>query len=570
MKKNNMFIYKTSFLLYFLLFSLSWLIFWNRQNPYIRPIAYFIILSIMGVIILIQVFESSNKKYYRVLIFLEIFLLSISFNITQLLLYQTVTGRDPWRHWILTETIIRTGQIPPFEKLPTPYVATPNFHLLIATYMLISKMTYKWALYLVAGIGTLLLELLIIYLLARLLFNEKISFLAMLFVAVFDIVLYMTGRNIIPNTTGVGVIILLLYLFAILHERLHPKDEVLVVILVLGLVFMHTLSYATALAQLIILVILDFVLNGDKELGKENLRRLLTFFILGVFVWAFVSGIYFKVGIELVWKSLMGLNKSIESYAQRLAVPVSYIIIGRLGMLTLFGISSIGILRVLLSQDRRSSKVTKLGISAAFFIVIGLVAPFIPTTVHEIGERWWYYGGILGGIYAGYLVFQVWYSKAFMSLKRFLVVLSTFALIFLMFTSSMSNDDNPLVPQYTLRTGWYDSEISATKFAVTKSLLPIATDVDFQHFPSVRVGMLKEGFKAFPICNLKTFDAIVQSNNCLALIRVKLIQDRYFVLGKGYSQRAYLPLGAETKRILSRILVSKNTVYNTGSVVVAF
>ena len=80
--------------------------------------------------------------------------------------------------------------------------------------------------------------------------------------------------------------------------------------------------------------------------------------------------------------------------------------------------------------------------------------------------------------------------------------------------------------------------------------------------------MFGKSFKAFPICDLKTFDSIAKDNNCLVLLRVNLIQERYFVLGKGYSQQAYLPLGIKTKDILARITAFKNTVYTAKSVIV--
>ncbi len=563
--KNRMFL----FILYFMLFSISWLVFWSRPHPYVRPEIYFVVLSIMGTITLIQVLMSpkSVPKFCKLVLFSEIFLLSVSFNITQQLLYQTVTGRDPWGHWILTDIIARTGHVPSFSEFPSPYTKIPNFHILIATYILISGISYKWASYWVAGIGTLLLVLFVIYILARELFNEKIAFLAMLFVAVSDVVLYMTGRNIIPNTVGIGLTLLLLYLF-IQQEKLivHPSGKFLIGIITLGLVFTHTISYAFALTQLMILIVFDFPVSNDKRIVRENLCWILTFFVIAVVVWAFVSGFYFKAGIERIWWFIIGWNKGVKNYVQHLAIPFSYVILGRLGMLLLFGISGIGILAVLSSKDRHNFKIIKLAIISAFFIITGVVAPFIPTFL-GINERLWYYGEILGSVYTGYLVLVIWKSKKFKLMKRSLVVFVTFVLIWLMFVSSISNDDNPLVPQYTIRTGWYNSEIQAAKFVIARSSLPIATDIDFQHFTTVRVGMLGENLGTVPICNIKTFSEILKNNNCFILIRVDLIKDRYFVLGKGYSQQAYLPFGAETKKVLARIIASKNLVYTTGNTI---
>jgi len=45
----------------------------------------------------------------------------------------------------------------------------------------------------------------------------------------------------------------------------------------------------------------------------------------------------------------------------------------------------------------------------------------------------------------------------------------------------------------------YDSETFAVKFAITKSPLPIATDINFHYFCTVKVEMLNEGFKRVSI-----------------------------------------------------------------------
>lgn len=557
---------------YFTLLLLSWLIFWSRPSPYIRPAIYFIVLSIMGVIIVLQILLYSRKKskhltLFQLLIFFEIFLLSLSFNLTQQLLYQTVTGRDPWGHWILTDLLVRTDHVPSFDKFPSPYTKLPDFHILIGAYMIISDIEYKWASYVVAGMGTLILELFVVYLLAKLLFNEKIALLSMLFLSVSDVVLYMTGRNIIPNTVGVGLTLLLLYLF-IQQEKLIAllKGKFLVVMLIWGLAFTHTISYAFALTQLILLAILDLVINRDKEQAREDLYWTLLFFVIAIFVWAFISSFYFEGAImRIQWFFARG-RIDVQQYVQHLTVPFVYVMLGRLGMLLLFGISGLSILIVLTGRNRHNSKIIRLAIVSAFFIVIGIVAPFTPIFL-GVNERAWYYGEILGSLYTGYLISRAWQSKKFRLIKRSLVILSAFVIMCLMFTSSMSNDDNPLLKEYTIRTGWHDSEITAAKFVITKSQLPIATDIDFQHFSSVRVGMLDKSFKASPICNLKTFDSIIENNNCLVLLRVDLLKERYFVLGKGYSQRAYLPLGAKTKEVIGKILASKDIVYTTKNVI---
>ncbi|NJE79465.1 hypothetical protein [Thermococcus sp. GR4] len=560
--KNKMFLLT---IFYFLLFSISWLVFWNRPEFYVRPKIYFAILSIMGIIILIQVLVSPKEisRFHGLLIFFEIFLLSISFNLTQQLLYKTVTGRDPWGHWVLTKMVLTTGHIPSFKELPTPYVRMPNLHLLIGAYMLISETAYKWGSYLVAGVGTLILETIVMYSLAKVLFDDKIALLSTLFVAVSDNVLYMTGRNIVPNTTGVGIALLLLYLFLQRKNLLsHINGKSVVIILAVGLVFMHTISYSFVLIQLVLLISVNIIYQKAKREAYEDALWIVTFLAVAVLEWMYFSGIYFVDAITRIYMLFIVGVEGISEYQQKSLIPLTKVLLARAGMLSLFAISGVGILIVLIKSyvnSREYRPQIKLAIVSVFFIVIGMIAPLIPTFL-GINERFWYYGEILGSVYAGYLVLQAWQSKKFRSMKRPLVVFSAFVLIWLMFVASISNDDNPLVKEYTIRTGWYDSEILAAKFAVTKSPIPLASDIDFQHFGSVKVGMLGENFKTVPMCNLKTFDDILQSSNCLVLIRIELIQERYFVLGKGYSQRAYLPLGEKVNTIKKILHIGKSAV----------
>ena len=556
--------------LYFTLLFLSCLIFWKRSYPYVRPMEYFIFLSFVGVVIFVQIMLlwSCSNKLLLLIIFLEIFFLSVAFNLTQQMLYKTVTGRDPWEHWLLTQTILQDGHVPPFNLVHSPYVKLPEFHLLVATYMLLSGIPYKWASYIIIGVGSLLLELLVLYLLTKTLFDKHVALLAMLFMATSDVVLYMTGRNIVPNTVGLALVFLLLYIFLSETFICSLKTKIIVAILVWSLAFMHTVSYAFAIVQLVLLVLAS--LATKRNITGPNVLWLISQFILAIFVWAFVSGIYFKGLVLRIYWLLFGMTRGVSHYFSSLVVPFMLVLLARSGMLLLFGFSGLGILVFMFKNYNRhyvSRYHLDIILVSSFFIILGLLAPFIPSFL-GINERVWYYGEILGSMYIGYLLYVMWNLKTRFPLFKLLSLCIVFFMLFLMLTSPMSNDDNPLIKSYSPRTGWYDSELVAAKFVVLFSNSSVATDIDFQHFASVEVGMLNESLRPIPLCNLKTFEDMLKHNKCLDVLRVALIRSRYFVLGVGYSQRAYLPLGNKTKEVVSRFSIHKDIIYTTKTVVI--
>ncbi|ACS91107.1 hypothetical protein [Thermococcus sibiricus] len=560
--KNNLRTFTLLSVTFFSLLILSSLTFYYREQAYVRPESYFYLLSLAVAIVFAQALLLRNSsRWVKLTLFAEVLFIPLSFVLTQQTLYKTVLGRDPWAHWIFVEEIARRGYIPLYNEVPIPYVKMPNFHLLIVSGIVLTDLKYKWADLLFAGMPTLILLMLVAYLYSKKLFGGKVALASILLVAISDNVLDIAGKSIIPNSVGVALAFLIFYLvyFRSLNDS---KIKFLAVLLSISLVLMHTVSFSLLIWQVVVVSILALVFK-EKE-AKEYLTFLGFLIVLAFFEWALYSGFYLK-GLTAIFKQLFIHGFDVERYEARLPVSFLDVLMARLGMLLYFAIAGISLLRmfILLFKNKFRDKLMLSNVVSTGGIVAG-VATFLNPTLSQISHRFWYYGEVLSSAFVGSLLD---YFGKDSNWRKILSIIFIALLGVLMLRANVANDDNPLVPQYSIRTGWYDSEISTAKFVTTHSSLPVATDIDFQHFSSVIVGMLNEDHRSFPTCNLQTFDAIIQNRDCLALIRVKLIQDRYFVLGKGYSQRAYLSLGAETKEVLSRIFVFKNAIYNTGSVI---
>ena len=79
-----------------------------RQEVYVRPLGYFICISIMaGVVSLEILFKKRNT-----LMLLQIILIGISLQLGQVLIFPNVVGVDPWYHQLYTSKILESGFIP--------------------------------------------------------------------------------------------------------------------------------------------------------------------------------------------------------------------------------------------------------------------------------------------------------------------------------------------------------------------------------------------------------------------------------------------------------------------------
>lgn len=166
---NNIRIFKFLVILYSLLLIASSLVYYYREDIYIRPESYFYLLTLAVGVTFAQIifFGRNSRSEVKFLIFVEVLLVALSFTLTQQALYKTVLSRDPWFHWILVEEIVRRGSIPPYEQVPIPYVRMPNFHLVIASGIVLTNLSYKWAQVLFAGFPTLILLMFVAFLYSK-------------------------------------------------------------------------------------------------------------------------------------------------------------------------------------------------------------------------------------------------------------------------------------------------------------------------------------------------------------------------------------------------------------------
>ncbi|WP_206206160.1 hypothetical protein [Thermococcus indicus] len=528
----------------------------------------------MAVIVFYQILTINNdNELEKVIVFVEIILISISFTLTQQALYKTVLGRDPWTHGALIAQILKNYNIPTYEQIKTPYVWIPNFHLWISTLMLIGNVTYKWASYISVGMTTLIIEILVIYKLGKYVFNNgKVALVSILFLAISDNVLDKTGKTIFPNSIGIVIVLLIFYMF--LKKSGSIKFKILVGIFIISLAFMHTVSYMFMIIQATFILVLAILLRD-----KIHLSSLVFYYafiwVIAILVWGFISLHYLTVFIILAERLVQGLN--IQGYESSLMVPFKFVLFSRLGMLVYFGISGIGLLWYYFNTRFKQFDMIKSNvvISSAFFVGFGSLTFLIWP---EIAHRFWYYGEILGSLFVAYLLHEIWMSPK--KLRRIIVLVVVLLLSWLMFVASISNDDNPLIKTYSIRTGWFDSEIQAGLFLLhNMGDYAVASDWDYIAELNNLMWTFRDSLPSNPpkygdigwVINAKfpkSLSEVFESDGYLFVFRKDLTQDRLFELGPRWGKRQYMPLGRDVSNVLKEGYLTKDTIYTTKSVII--
>nr|WP_289846494.1 hypothetical protein [Thermococcus alcaliphilus] len=551
-------------------------VYYFRGDPYIIPDAYYYLLSILSGVVFTQILilEKELNNYMKIVIFFEILLIPLSFITTQQALFKTVLSRDPWVHWVFAEEIMRRGHIPPYSDIPIKYTRMPNFHLLLSSGLIILDVSYKWVQVFVAGISTLILLLIVAYIHSLKLFGDRgPAFIAVLLVAIADNVLDMTGRTIIPNSLGVALAFLIVYL--VYSSRIsNNKIKFIAVLLTVSLVLTHTVSYTFLIWQVFVITMVSLIF---RERNWKDFSLFLGYLVvLAFFEWAVYSGFYLR-GLLAISKQLFIYGVSIDRYESHLSVmSLSFrdALLARLGMFIYFTLAGTGLLLktfILLLKEKFQDRITLSNVLSTGAIVAGTVSFLFPA-LSDLSHRFWYYGEVLSSAFVASLLCQM---KNARKLKTFVLVSLIFFIIslsFLMFKANIANDNNPLVPYYSQRTGWQDSELETGRFLISKEgKLEFASDWDY----SANLAYLKTNLKSSGVLESinrktpETFDE-VKNCDCIFIFRKDMLGNRLFYLGGRWTQTPHLPLHEKTSFIIWQLITEgEGRIYDNGNVLMA-
>jgi hypothetical protein len=387
-----------------------------------------------------------SREQYKSVILSQIIILGASIPWSQLLLYPTVIGVDPWYHQNVTLKIIEFATIP-----DGGYSHLPLFHLIIAINSLFLDLNYKIAAMFSVSIAQIVCNVLFIYLLGIFTTkNNRVGLFSALMVILADHHIYMSYWSI-PN--GFAAVIIPIVLYLILKKKSKARIEriFIILLLLLALIFAHSITSICMSILLISMWLLseghNFCVNNKKT---EISIILPVFYISAMFTWwSYASGHIFELARLIKW----GFSRDVfitqattdiwTEYVQ--SIPNSEQIFNQLGMFLFFSLSFIGVFYMFSTMNKKNIIYAIIAIIPLFIGFFSLIGGF-----SVIEHRWWYFAQLLLSVPLGMaiaLFFNIFKDNPLKTIG-FLICISLFSFTLIM--SPAANTDNPIFSPNTV------------------------------------------------------------------------------------------------------------------------
>ncbi len=462
---------------FFGLYILSVLSVYLRPEPYMRPLSYFVLTALMAGMIACEIFTSGRR--HTPLILIQVLLLGVSIAWSQLLIFPSLLGVDPWYHSALTNSIITEGFIPggyDYSKLPL-------FHLMIAATSLLAGLPYKFAAMASVSLGQIICNAMFVFLIADRLFkNHRVGLLDALMVVIANHHIVMSYWSI-PN--GFAAIFILIVVFLAISPAKRnapkmstPRMNTLMVLLMIAIILTHTVA-ATCMAIILFVVWGALTFHGVLYPRSEKYTARLNplgFTMIMLAWWIYASGHVKTLGQLIRWgfsTDFFGrIPAEFANYAA--SVPLGEQLFNNLGMFLFFAFSFIGIF-YMISRRGSSSSFAMAWIGVAP-LAIGFFSLISGHSVIE--QRWWYFAQVLLSIPLAVAIYTLgtWKMKnpktLYCFVFGFVVLLS-----FFMIMSPPANVDNlSFSPNTHMRFSPTEAELKSITTLTDKWEGPIKTD----------------------------------------------------------------------------------------------
>lgn len=452
-KNDNLRLYLLLNISFFAILILSVLSLYLRSDPYIRPISYFILTSIMVVVIILEVlccYLKGPRAYFSLF---KIMIIAFSLRWTPVLLYPEVIGVDPWAHQMWTYDLISSGHI----VSDMAYTHMPVFHLLTATTSLVNEIDYRFAAMLSVGSLQIICDILFVFLISKKFTNYKIALLAGLLLGIAN---YHIQKSFwtIPNTLGATVVLMMVYVLLDMKNRYQLKAMVLWIFCAIVLLLTHSVATMYMFVLLIALgagyIVYDR-LKSNHLSQPISLNIFILFTVMIFSYWFYVTGLFDKFVILI--KDTIVTPGEVYSPAISLEASFASQIFAYLGMVLFFSFVFWGLFFMISKASNRNSFAYAIGGSAV--LAIAIFALFGGKTA-LLESRWIYFSQIMLALP---LALTIWLFTKVTSNKFVRIALPTFlasTIAFFLIISPQSNIDNPTFNNVP-RSAFLKSEIQA-------------------------------------------------------------------------------------------------------------
>lgn len=447
-------------ILFFSALIFSILSLYLRPDPYIRPLSYFISIVMMVGILTTEILFLSRSKPYTHFVLTKIILIPLSLTWSQLLIFPTLIGEDPFWHQWFTQAILDSG----FLSGGGGYTSLPVMHLVGGATSLITGLGYKMAAMLSISSVNIIGLLLFTFLLSRFIFNAKVGLLAALLLGV-SVDLIGMSHLIMPNTFAAFMIPTIIYLLFKLRPTNPLVGTSLCLLFIATLILTHTVVSMFMATLLFALWAGSKVFNSayNKRITVVTLNIAILFFVAMLGWWMYASG-HIIVLAQIIgwgfsldyWYQYAPVYKEIAQYTYR--VPSYESLFNSIGRYFLLGVSLPGCFYML------SKKVNH---PYAFALAVGVISiisvVFLASVFHfEIQTgRWHYLLQIISPVPLAVTIL-LFSTRIKNEVGRILSVATlTATLAFLMIMSPIANMDNPLFKNTVIRKASLESELQA-------------------------------------------------------------------------------------------------------------
>lgn len=432
-----------------------------NSQQYSRPIEFFILIPIIVCCIAIEVLYLPKNKMYIYVLFFKLFLIHMLLRLSPQLITDGFIGIDPWWHEMFTNQLLTLSNIPQASS----YTDLPAMHLLVSFCMILGHLSYKIV---VMDLFPIIqfTSYLFIYLLSKLIYNEKIGLMAILILTVSNMQIQYS-IVVIPMTLATIIITMSIYL--LFRSAVNNNNSIYLRAILLIFYFLIVMTHALGSVISIVLIICTFVFfelyKKQYKISSKNpvSRTTIFLFIIIMFSWWMYVAQHYLIAFVTLFEK--GMSSTLGGFSIKLSNDVSIdskieLLLSIFGFFLGIGLSIFGSLCMLSNKyvNRNSFSIVFSGyaLTAIVFgsLLLGLVG-LLP-------GRWYVILQIVLVIPAalGIYVLSLSFKDRYKQIISLIVLISI--LTFFMITDPVANTDTPIYSKNsTIRLNFKDSELSS-------------------------------------------------------------------------------------------------------------
>lgn len=524
-----------------------------HTSLYHRPILYFILISFLCGIIAIDIaLMNKETTFSKSIILFKILLIATSIRFGVIYLHPGMAGGgDPWYHVNFAKSIVEIGYVPPQLQ----YTYYPIMQIQVAIVNLLTSFQFKDALTASTGLSTIF-SIIFVYLLGQHIFNSKVGLFSALIISFSSLHLY---RGIVLQAMTMGLVLFTIILFLMyFEENRHTLEiKVLFIIFSFTIIITHFIAPIILFIPLVISYFSTFFKRNKLIASSElniGIKSISIFILILVSYWMYTSlgdnQSVFQYAINNLQISLETGGVAPSTYVKTVeSIPIVDEILSNISFVSIFGLSVLGTIYVFGTKKIKSNRLALIFCAYGLFAIIGILG--IRGDTNMLPERWLPFVAILIAILASFGLYSIQNS---MVIKKYLVILFGifFVIALLNVTNAQSNSDVPLyVKNIIIRTSFFESELSASDFAVNKYNFDICTDPILAY--QIKYQSAKQ-IEIYQQCSTPNYNS---TGNYIYVIRNYIYSNYVFT--------AYNPYKVDIT-FLDQLTSNKSNIYNNGEV----